>query len=63
MDAFCTLLTWGIKAITGLIPIYLHLQKISSQHQLRTALLLSNHAINLLFKKRYSKNLLSPHLF
>ena len=32
LGTFCTLSTLGIEAITGLIPIYLHLHKLSSRH-------------------------------
>ena len=58
--AFQTSPTSGIETIVGLISIHLHLQKISSRHQLRTASLPSNHAINLLLESRHSKKSL-PH--
>ena len=35
----------GIKAIAGLIPIYLHLQKLSRRSQLRVYFLLNNHIL------------------
>jgi len=35
----------GVEAITGLIPINLHLQKIGGRSQLRVHLLLSNHIL------------------
>ena len=34
LGAFCTLPTMEIKTIAGLIPIHLHLQKLSGRHQL-----------------------------
>jgi len=43
---FHTLPTWGIKAITELILIYLHIQKISRRHQLCISSLSTNHVIN-----------------
>jgi len=45
LDIFHTLSFLGIKAITGLIPIHLHLQKLSRHQQLRTHLLSNNHII------------------
>jgi len=50
MGTFHILPTWGIEAIAGLIPIYLHLQKVNGRYQLRTLSLLLNYAINLLLK-------------
>ena len=52
----------GIKTIAGLILIHLHLQKLSSKHQLRTSTLLSNHTIKSLFKSRHDINSHSHHL-
>jgi len=49
----------GIKTITGLIPIHLHLQKLSRRLQLRICLLPSNHAIKFLIEKRHAGNFLS----
>jgi len=46
MGAFCTSPTLGVEAITGLIPIHLHLQKLSGRYQIRTTNLSSNHAIS-----------------
>ena len=63
IGAFCTLLTWGIKAISSLIPIHLHLQKISRRYWLQTTSLLLNHVINLVLENRYTKNSLSHCLF
>jgi len=45
-----------IKAITGLIPIYLHLQKLSERIQLQTHSLLPNHIINFILEVRCSSN-------
>jgi len=45
MGAFHTLLTDGIEAIAGLIPIYLHLKKLYDRFLLREFLLLLNHII------------------
>jgi len=42
-----------IKAITGLISIHLHLQKLSARLQLRTSTLPSNHTIKFLLERRY----------
>jgi len=53
---FCTSSTWGVEAIIGLIPLYLHLKKISSKHQIKTSTLLLNHAINSLLERRHTKN-------
>ena len=60
LDTFYTLPTLRIKAITGLIFIYLHLYKLSSRHQLRTSALLSNHIIKSLFESR-NTNKSHPH--
>ena len=46
--AFCTSPTAGIKAIAGLIPIHLHLQKLYGCVLLQAYLLPQNHIINLL---------------
>jgi len=43
----------GIKAIAGLIPIYLHFWKLSGHDQLRTSTLLHNHVIKILLERRY----------
>jgi len=45
LDAFQTSLFLGIKAIVGLIPIYLHLQKLSGKIQLRAYALPYNYII------------------
>ena len=56
MEAFHTSPSWEIEAIAGLIPIYLHLLKISGHQQLRTAFLSSNYIINFLFENKHAKN-------
>jgi len=43
LGAFHTSSTTSIKAVVGLIPIHLHLQKLSSRFQLRIHSLLMNH--------------------
>ena len=45
---FKTLPTEGLEAITGLIPIKLHLHKLASRSQLHSATLLENHLIKTL---------------
>ena len=63
MGAFYISPTWGIETITTLIPIHLHLNKISGQQQLRITSLSSNHVINSLFENWHSKNTLPHCLF
>ena len=53
---FHTLPTWGIKAITELILIYLYIQKISRRHQLCISSLSTNHVINFILENRHAKN-------
>jgi len=50
---FHTLLSLGIKAIAGLIPIHLHLQKLSSIFQLRMHMLPPNHIVKSLLESVY----------
>jgi len=45
LGAFKTSPSYGIKAITGLIPIKLHLQKLGSKSQLQVHKLPSNHLV------------------
>jgi len=59
-DASYTSPTLGIKAIAGLIPIHLYLQKLSGRSQLRVHSLSSNHIIKLLSEMR-SSNDNKPH--
>ena len=54
LDAFCTSFTEEIKALARLIPIYLHLNKLSSRAQLRVSSLLFNHTIWSLLEIQYS---------
>jgi len=63
LGAFYTFPTLGIEAITGLIPIHLHLQKLSRTHQLRMSALLSNHTVKSLLKNRHTNNFHPHHLF
>jgi len=46
----------GIETIASLIPIYLHLQKLSRKIQLWTHSLLPNYIINSMLKVRHSSN-------
>jgi len=52
LDAFCTLLSFGIEAIADLIPIHLHLQKLSSRSQLRAHFFLYNYILRSLLKSK-----------
>ena len=61
--AFCISSTLGFEAIAGLILIYLHLQKLSNRHQIRTTTLPFNYVINTILKSRHSKNTLPHYLF
>jgi len=54
LRAFCTLPAFSIKAITRLISIHLHLQKLSGRLQLRAYSLSYNHTLRLLFESRLS---------
>ena len=54
--------TWEIEAISGLIPIHLYLDKISSHQQIRTAFLSSNHVIKLLLEHYHSTDSTPHHL-
>jgi len=62
MDAFHTSPTLGVEAITGLIPIYLYLQKLSGRYEIKTATLPSNYTINITLESRHSKNVSSDCL-
>jgi len=53
---FHTSPTLGIEAIARLIPIHLHLHKLSSRSQLRAHSLPSNHILKSLLKVRHSNN-------
>ena len=50
VGAFKTVLTFGIEAITSLIPIHLHLQKLSRRSQLRVYSLSTNHILQSLIE-------------
>ena len=52
LRVFCTLPAFGIKAITRLILIHLHFQKLSGKLQLRAYSLSYNHILRLLFESR-----------
>jgi len=56
LDAFNISPILGIEAIAGLVPIHLHFQKLSGQHQLRTSTLPNNHAIKSLLESRHAEN-------
>ena len=53
---FCTFPSADIKAIAGLIPIYLHLQKLNSKFHLRVHTLPTNHIIKSLLETRSINN-------
>ena len=50
VGAFKTVLTFGIEAITSLIPIHLHLQKLSGRSQLRVYSLSTNYILQSLIE-------------
>ena len=50
LDAFQTLPSFGIEAIAGLIPVHLHLQKLSGRSQLRAYSLPHNYILRLLLE-------------
>ena len=52
LDVFQTLPSFCIKAIVGLVPIHLHLQKLSGRAQLRVYALPHNHILCLLLESR-----------
>ena len=53
--AFHTSPLWKVKAIVSLIPIHLHLNKISRRHYLRVIFLLQQHTLNSLLNKYHVK--------
>jgi len=59
VGAFKTALTFGIEAITSLIPIHLHLQKLSGRSQLRVYSLPTNHILQSLMENNSN---ISTHL-
>ena len=60
LGAFRTSPTGGIEALTGLIPIHLHLKKLVKQSCLRAAILSSQHALMSLLSAKHSKGA-PPH--
>jgi len=52
----------GIEVIADLIPIHLHLQKLSSRNQLQLATLSYNHVIKLLLERKHTLNSQLHHL-
>lgn len=62
LDIFQTSPAMGIKAIVGLIPIQLHIHKLSGRNQLWTATLPQNHIIKSLLERRHVQNSQSHHL-
>jgi len=62
LGVFCTSLLVGIKAIAGLMPIHLHLQKLIGRFHLRAHSLPTNHIIKSILEARPSDNV-KPHLF
>ena len=46
MDVFQTTLSLGVEAITGLVPIHLHIKKLYRRFLLHQSSLLSNHIIH-----------------
>ena len=55
MVAFWISLSWKMKAITSLILIHLHLNKISGQYHLRISSLPRQHTVNSLLDEHHSK--------
>ena len=54
LDTFLTSLFFSIEAITDIIPIYLHLQKLSGRSQLKAHSLPYNHILRSLLESRLS---------
>ena len=52
LEVFKTSPSFGVEAITGLIPINLYLKKLSERSQLQAHLLPSNHILHLLMEPR-----------
>jgi len=55
MDASHISPTLEVEAITGLISIYLYLQKLSGRHEIRTVTLSSDYVINIILESRHSE--------
>ena len=62
LGAFKISPSYGIKAIMGLIPIHLHLQKLSRRSQLRVHTLSANHILRLLMDNKSDNSSLSHSL-
>jgi len=62
LGAFHTTPSFGIKTITGLISIHLHIQKLNGRFQLRAHSLPSNHIIRLILETRPFINVNTHHL-
>ena len=60
LGVFCTFSSYDIKAIAGLIPIHLHLRKLSGRVQLRAHSLPDNHILKSLLEARPNLNT-NPH--
>ena len=56
LGAFCTSLSLEIEAVIELLPIYLHLQKLSSKFQLKTHTLSPGHIIKLLLESKHTND-------
>ena len=54
--------SFGIEAVVGLIPIYMHLCKLSGRAQLKAHTLPDNHILRLLLKARSPLNINLYHL-
>ena len=62
LGAFKTSLLEGLKAITGLVPIKSHLQKLVGKSQLQSATLPANHFIRT-FMDDHSDSQVNPNLY
>jgi len=62
LDAFQISPFFGIEAIAGLIPIHLHICKLSERAQLRAYLLLDNYILRSLLESKPSLNI-NPYCF
>jgi len=62
LEVFQTSLLYSIEAIADLMPIHLHLCKLSSRAQLRAHLLPDNHILKLLLEARPNLNINPHHL-
>ena len=60
LGVFCTFSSYDIKTIVGLVPIHLHLHKLSGRAQLRAHSLPDNHILKSLLEARPNLNT-NPH--